>query len=86
MYQNRAIIEKYVKKQVKSAQSVTKICINPIKKQRIRQPERQKKKLPEIQGVLKARTGFEPVIRVLQTHALPLGYRAATQLLYKKMP
>ena len=23
-----------------------------------------------------ARTGFEPVIRVLQTHALPLGYRA----------
>ena len=21
-------------------------------------------------------TGFEPVIRVLQTHALPLGYRA----------
>ena len=23
-----------------------------------------------------ARTGFEPVIRVLQTHALPLGYVA----------
>ena len=23
-------------------------------------------------------TGFEPVIRVLQTHALPLGYRATT--------
>lgn len=23
-----------------------------------------------------ARTGFEPVIRVLQTRALPLGYRA----------
>ena len=33
---------------------------------------------------LEARTGFEPVIRVLQTHALPLGYRAATKLLYKK--
>ena len=24
----------------------------------------------------KAKTGFEPVIRVLQTHALPLGYSA----------
>ena len=39
----------------------------------------ENKKLLEVQGVfLEARTGFEPVIRVLQTHALPLGYRAAT--------
>ena len=27
-------------------------------------------------GFSKAQTGFEPVIRVLQTHALPLGYCA----------
>jgi|SRR6476469_3114625 hypothetical protein len=26
---------------------------------------------------MEAATGFEPVIRVLQTHALPLGYAAA---------
>ena len=27
-------------------------------------------------GFIEATTGFEPVIRVLQTHALPLGYVA----------
>ena len=34
------------------------------------------KKSPELSGLFQATTGFEPVIRVLQTHALPLGYRA----------
>lgn len=27
-------------------------------------------------GLIEARTGFEPVMTVLQTGALPLGYRA----------
>ena len=36
----------------------------------------QRKKEPHFCDSLEARTGFEPVIRVLQTHALPLGYRA----------
>ena len=31
---------------------------------------------------MEAPTGFEPVIRVLQTHALPLGYRAIKLLNY----
>ena len=39
---------------------------------------------PRSQKKMEGPTGFEPVIRVLQTHALPLGYRAATKLLYKK--
>ena len=30
--------------------------------------------------VMEATTGFEPVIRVLQTRALPLGYVAITTL------
>ena len=30
----------------------------------------------------KAKTGFEPVIRVLQTHALPLGYFALKKIAY----
>ena len=34
------------------------------------------KKEPSFDDSSEARTGFEPVIRVLQTHALPLGYRA----------
>ena len=29
-----------------------------------------------LRGFFQAPTGFEPVIRVLQTHALPLGYGA----------
>ena len=29
--------------------------------------------------LIKAQTGFEPVIRVLQTHALPLGYCAKSK-------
>ena len=42
-----------------------------------------KKELPslgwELLVPLKATTGFEPVIRVLQTRALPLGYVAKTK-------
>ena len=34
------------------------------------------KKVLKIQDFSEATTGFEPVIRVLQTHALPLGYVA----------
>ena len=31
---------------------------------------------PRRQIIMEAATGLEPVIRVLQTHALPLGYAA----------
>ncbi len=33
--------------------------------------------------VLEARTGFEPVVEVLQTSALPLGYRASKVSCYQ---
>ncbi len=33
-------------------------------------------------GVQEATTGFEPVIKVLQTYALPLGYVAVSKLHY----
>ena len=33
---------------------------------------------------MEAATGFEPVIKVLQTLALPLGYRARLKALYSR--
>ena len=36
----------------------------------------KQKKEPSFDDSFEARAGFEPAIRVLQTHALPLGYHA----------
>ena len=37
-------------------------------------------------GKLEARSGIEPPMRVLQTHALPLGYRAIRSYTATTMP
>ena len=42
----------------------------------VKQTHKSKKKNRTLCSSLKAPTGFEPVIKVLQTYALPLGYSA----------
>ncbi len=58
-----------------------------MRRNRSKVKQRNEKEVPKIRTSSKeATTGFEPVIKVLQTYALPLGYVAVTHLDKYTMP